>query len=239
MNQMHKTRLARLLLGLCAALPAPALQAQGIPVIDAANNVARAMEHAQSLAKFIEQITVMKNQLETTMRQYQAMTGSRNLGDILNNPLIRDQLPLDAYLVLKNAERGNYEAVAKASARILNEEALTGNHEADKQAVQTRGEQLAIRSKALMEQLQKATTDRMGQLSQLQQQINLATDPKAIQDLQARMLVEQGNIQADKMRADLLIQQLEAEQELLTQQAEKIADTSFSVDAIRAPLPGR
>lgn len=240
MIHTRKSRLATaLLLGLSTTLCSPTLQAQGIPVIDQAGMASRAAEHAESLAKFIEQLRVMGKHLETAERQYQSFTGSRNLGDILNNPLIRDQLPLDVHIILKNAERGNYEAVAKASARILKEETLTGNYETDRQNLDARAEQLAVKSKAMLEQLQTATTARMEQLGQLQGQINLATDPKAIQDLQARMLVEQGNIQADKMRADLLVQQLQAEEALLIQQAEKVADTSFSIDAIRAPLPGR
>ncbi|KAG1251527.1 hypothetical protein G6F65_018317 [Rhizopus arrhizus] len=79
---------------------------------------------------------------------------------------------------------------------------------------------------------------RVKQIDQLQAQINKTTDPKAIADLQARMLVEQANIQADQMRADLLTRQLDAEKALMDQQAEKIAAQSFSIGAIRAPLPG-
>jgi type IV secretion system protein VirB5 len=81
-------------------------------------------------------------------------------------------------------------------------------------------------------------TARVKQVDQLQAKINQAQDPKAIADLQARLLVEQANIQADQTRADILTRQIEAEQALMEQQAEKLADSSFSLGAIRAPLPG-
>lgn len=215
---------------------APA-NASGIPVVDAASIADRAIKHVETLAKYVEQIAVLRDQLESQKRQLEALTGTRNLGDILNNPAIRDALPADARDILR-ASNGGLGGISDAVERIEREERLTGNYEQDKKNLDARAEKIAVRSQAMMEQTQKAMTARVKQVDQLQAKINQAQDPKAIADLQARLLVEQANIQADQTRADMLTRQIEAEQALMEQQAEKLADSSFSLGAIRAPLPG-
>lgn len=216
-----------------AAVP---VQASGIPVVDGASIADRAAKHAESMAKYVEQISVLNNQLESQKRQLEALTGTRNLGDILNNPAIRDALPADARAILRSSN-GGLGGLSDAIERIEREEKLTGNYEQDRKNLDARAEKLTVRSQAMMEQTQKAMTARVKQVDQLQGKINQTEDPKAIADLQARLLVEQANIQADQTRADMLTRQLEAEQALMEQQAEKLADASFSVQAIRAPLP--
>ncbi|WP_028354599.1 type IV secretion system protein [Bordetella petrii] len=209
--------------------------ASGIPVVDGTSIADRAIKHAEAMAKHIEEIAVLKSQLESQARQLASLTGTRNLGDILNNPAIRASLPTDARALLRNVESGE---IRDAVDRIEREERLTGNFETDRRNLDNRATQWALRSQALMEQTQKAMTARMTQVSQLQAQINQTQDPKAIADLQARLLVEQANIQADQTRADMLTRQLEAEQALMQAQADKLAASSFSIEAIRAPLPG-
>lgn len=207
----------------------------GIPVVDGASIADRAVKHAETMLKYAEQIGVLKDQLDNQRRQLESITGVRNLGDILNNPAIRSALPVDARVILRQAESGDFEAILR---RIEREERLTGNYETDRKNLDNRAEQLALRSQALSEQIQKGMTARMQQISQLQAQINMTQDPKAIADLQARLMVEQANVQVDQTRADMLQRQLEAEKALLEAQAEKIAASSLSIDAIHAPLPG-
>lgn len=218
-----------------AATPAHAVS-PGIPVTDGVSIAARAKEHALSIAKYIEQIKTLNDQLENQRRQLAAHTGTRNLGDILNDPAIRQALPPDVQALLRNPTLGNGDLWRKAE-RIIKEERLTGDYATDRAALDKRAEDLAVRSKAMLESAQAGTNARTKQIDQLQARINLTTDPKAIADLQARMLVEQANIQADQTRADLLTRQLQAEQALMQQQADKLAAKSFSVDAIRAPIP--
>lgn len=213
------------------------VHASGIPVVDGASIADRAIKHVETLAKYAEQIEVLKGQLENQKRQLESLTGTRNLGDILNNPAIRDALPADAREILR-ASNGGVGGISDVVERIEREERLTGNYEQDKKNLDARTEKLAVRSQAMMEQTQKAMTARVKQVDQLQAKINQTQDPKAIADLQARLLVEQANIQADQTRADTLTRQIEAEQALMEQQAQKLADSSFSLSAIRAPLPG-
>lgn len=211
-------------------------RAAGIPVVDAASIEKRALEHAAQIAKFVEQIAMMKNQLDQARSHFDAVTGSRNLGDLWKDPRIRAALPSDLQEILTLGNEAN--RISESIDRISKSETLTGSHEMDVAHVARRVRDLAVRSKAVLEQAQEGTTARLNQIDQLQSQINLAVDPKAISDLQARLLVEQANIQADQIRADLLNRQIEAEKELAGLQAREIAARSFSIDAIRAPLPG-
>jgi len=231
-SRRHVASALALALLLNATIPA---QASGIPVVDGASIADRAIKHAATMGKFIEQIEVLRNQLESQRRQLESLTGTRNLGEILNNPSIRALLPDDARSVLRGADGGDLQDILK---RLEVEERLTGNYETDRRNLDNRAAQFKLRSQALMEQTQEAMTARMEQVSQLQAQINQTQDPKAIADLQARLLVEQANIQADQTRADMLTRQLAAEQALMQAQADKLVATSFSIDAIRAPLPG-
>ncbi|WP_313065653.1 P-type DNA transfer protein VirB5 [Achromobacter animicus] len=232
-----RARLAQFLAAVLIANAMAPVHASGIPVVDGASIADRAVKHVETLAKYAEQIAVLKDQLESQKRQLEALTGTRNLGDILNNPAIRDALPADAREILR-ASNGGLSGISDVVERIEREERLTGNYEQDKRNLDARADKLAVRTQAMMEQAQKAMTARVKQVDQLQAKINQTQDPKAIADLQARLLVEQANIQADQTRADTLTRQIEAEQALMEQQAQKLADSSFSLNAIRAPLPG-
>src|SRR5690606_27785204 len=172
--------------------------------------------------------------LESAQRQYAALTGTRNLGDILNNPAIRNSLPTDVKDILSSSGT-SYASIQSSVERIKDEERLTGDFTIDNQALSRRVENLALRSKALFEQAQQGMQTRLSQLDQLQSQINLTTDPKAISELQARLQIEQANIQADQMRADLLSRQLAVEKALIQEQSSRLVkQASFSLEAIHA-----
>lgn len=234
MTITHRTRALALATLLASASP---VFAAGIPVIDTTSMAARAAEHIESIAKYMEQIATLKAQLESAQRQYAALTGTRNLGDILNNPAIRNSLPTDVKDILSSAGT-SYASIQSSVERIKDEERLTGDFTIDNQALSRRVENLALRSKALFEQAQQGMQTRLSQLDQLQNQINLTTDPKAISELQARLQIEQANIQADQMRADLLSRQLAVEKALIQEQSSRLVkQASFSLEAIHAPLP--
>lgn len=234
MTITHRTRALALATLLASASP---VFAAGIPVIDTTSMAARAAEHMESIAKYMEQIATLKAQLESAQRQYAALTGTRNLGDILNNPAIRNSLPTDVKDILSSAGT-SYASIQSSVERIKDEERLTGDFTIDNQALSRRVENLALRSKALFEQAQQGMQTRLSQLDQLQSQINLTTDPKAISELQARLQIEQANIQADQMRADLLSRQLAVEKALIQDQSSRLVkQASFSLEAIHAPLP--
>eukprot|EP01136_Pigoraptor_vietnamica_P035238 Opistho-1_new@100198 len=63
--------------------------AQGIPVIDAANLI-------QTVQQVMNDITAISNQVQQIVQlqhQLNSISGARNLGDIFNNPLLRNYVP--------------------------------------------------------------------------------------------------------------------------------------------------
>ena len=190
--------------------------ASGIPVIDAA-----------SIAKYVEQIAVLRQQLDSAHRQFQALTGTRNLGDLLNNPAIRATLPQDVNKVLTDLE-GVSNALAQSVNNIIGKtNAPVANFAIERNELHERWQRLNATAKALGEQSYKVTTERAQEIDGLQAQINLATDPKAIADLQARLSVAQSNLLADKQRSELALQQIESEKSLLQDRAAVVYQSWF------------
>src|SRR5690606_34185552 len=145
------------------------LNAQGIPVIDNASMAKSALQHAESLAKYLEQINTLKAQLQRAERQFESMTGTRNLGNILNDPSIRAALPEDVRAVLRGSSAGN-DSLENRIEQIKRDEQLTGDYKVDGPALEQRIEWLSLRSNALLDEVQSSTQRRMHQLDQLQDQ---------------------------------------------------------------------
>lgn len=206
-------------------LPGQRALAQGIPVIDPA-----------AIAKYVEQIAILKQQLESTKRQFESLTGTRNLGDLLSNPAIRAALPDDVSLVLKDLQSVSSALASSVNSIMSETNAPVADFSVDRMALQTRFQQLNATAKALTEQSYKMINARLGEIDGLQGQIDLATDPKAIADLQARLTVAQSNLAGDKMRADLAQRQIEAEKDLLKDRAQVIYNGWFDPSLTKGPL---
>ncbi|MEO8924563.1 MAG: type IV secretion system protein, partial [Caldimonas sp.] len=61
----------------------------GIPVID----VAALVQSVQEVMQSVQQITNQIRQIEQLQSQYQAITGVRNLGTVMNNPALQNYIP--------------------------------------------------------------------------------------------------------------------------------------------------
>ena len=191
------------------ALPAAAQ----IPVID-----------ATGIAKQIEQITELKNQLETAktqLTQLQALHGSlnklTNMGDIaalLSNPAVRQALPKD-FVQLEAALSGHGTGAlgsrAETYARDNEVYARAGD---DFYATETRRAQLANAGQvSVAQQVYEAASKRMDGLEDLRRQIGQSEDPKTTLDLQARIGSESAQLQNEllKMQALHMLQQAEVQ----------------------------
>ena len=69
----------------------PPAYAAGIPVIDAANLV----NTLENIEKWKLQLTAMKDQFDQQVQQFQALTGNRGFGTLLNDPVLKKYLPDD------------------------------------------------------------------------------------------------------------------------------------------------
>jgi type IV secretion system protein VirB5 len=79
--------------------------ASGIPIFDGA----AAVSNAEQMAKWVAQIQEMKNQLDQAKQTYSSMTGSRGLGNIMNNPALKNYIPADWQKVYDSVMMGDAE----------------------------------------------------------------------------------------------------------------------------------
>ena len=87
---------------------------KGIPVIDIANLI-------QTLLQVINDFTEIENQIvqiEQLRDQVNSITGSRNLGAVLNNPALQNYVPSNAFNVLNDVDVAG-DAGLTATARAL------------------------------------------------------------------------------------------------------------------------
>ncbi|MBL0726122.1 type IV secretion system protein [Piscinibacter sp. HJYY11] len=170
------------------ALGGTQARAQGIPVIDIANLVQTIMQVLNDYtdtANQIEQLT----QLETQVR---SITGSRNLGQILNNPALRNYIPPEAHAVLNTVTTAGYGGLT-GTARQLRDAAMVYNC-LDRQGTDRTTCQAGLaqpyQQKALLQDAMVAAGGRLRQINGLMDQINATDDQKAAQEIQARIGAE-------------------------------------------------
>ena len=184
-----------------------------IPVID-----------PTAIAKQIEQITELRNQLETAknqLTQLQNLHGSlnklTNMGDIaalLSSPAVRQALPKDLGQ-LEAALKGQGSGALGSRAETYRQEnevyARAGD---DFYATESRRAQLGNAGQvSVAQQVYEAASKRMDGLDELRRQIGQSEDPKTTLDLQARIGSESAQLQNEilKMQALAMLQQAEAQ----------------------------
>ncbi len=207
---------ARLLLASLLAVPPIAARAGGIPVIDV-TAIANLM---QQITYWQQQLAGMTDQLNQLQQTYGAMTGTRGMQSLL--PLTdrqRNYLPPDAAELLAAAS-GTSASYAGLSTRIqsaVTANALLSRTQLDAMTPEMRqlveaGRQSAAIASALSQTAYQNTSQRFGALRQLITTIGAAGDPKAIQDLQARIATEQAMLTNEQTKLQTLYQMAQADQ---------------------------
>lgn len=181
----------------------------GIPVIDVSNLMQSIMEVLNSVEQISNQVSQIQNQVEQIERAQQtldSMTGSRNLGNILNNPAFHTYLPpnaIDTY----NALVDGYDALNGAARTMRDAEMLYNCLDKPAGPARRRCQATLARpyqQKAFMQQAIQTSNSRIAQINSLMQQINTTTDPKAIGELQARIDAENAMLLNEMARAQYL-----------------------------------
>jgi type IV secretion system protein VirB5 len=170
------------------ALSAAPAQAQGIPVIDAANL-------AQAIQQVIHDITAINNQVQQITQlqnQLNSLNGSRMLGQILNSPLLNNYVPAEAYTLVNAVTASGYDGL-NATAKSLRDQGLVYNCMDLDGAVRTACQATLAQPyqhKGLLQDAMRAAAGRLGQINALMDQVNATTDQKAVQEIQARIGAE-------------------------------------------------
>ncbi|QBC45839.1 P-type DNA transfer protein VirB5 [Iodobacter fluviatilis] len=202
---------------LVAAFATQHANATGIPVVDVANLA----QTVQQVITAADQLAQMKSQLDQMKQQYDAISGMRGLGDIFNDPALRDALPSDWRQVYDGVKNGKYQGISgtakaiKDANRIFgcDQQGLTGNRLALCQEQEARNAQ----NRDLANQAYDAASKRIDQITQLGKQINTTSDPKAIAELQARITNEMNAIQNEQTKLQLMKQIADIEKETYRQ----------------------
>jgi type IV secretion system protein VirB5 len=175
------------LIGICLSK----IHAAGIPVFD-----------ASTFAQAVESISQLKKQVEQQKAQYSAMTGSRNMGTIMNDPKLRQGLPGDWQTIYDKVKRGEISGI--------NVTALKGTLSSTNVDQQRYYDTLASNKGMTMVAYDK-TLDRLNNIEALMQRIDTTKDTKEAQDLMARVSAEQAMIQNEQTRLSLMMKLQEAE----------------------------
>lgn len=204
-----------------------------IPVTDvaqnaqtAAHNVATVAQWAKDIAEMKAQFDMLNNQYQQMEKDYEAVTGSRGLGNIMNDPAFRDYLPNDWQGVYDSVKNSGYSglsgtgkdvyqanAIYDLCATILKDDERTACEAQSVKGAQDKGFALDA---------YKAAQDRIGQIDQLMSQINATQDPKAIAELQGRIAAEQANIQNEQTKLQMYSMVAAAEDQIQQQRQREL-----------------
>jgi len=225
---MKRAKLNLVLAGIVALLGvAPAAHAQ-FAVID----VAAINQLIQQVQTAVKQLQTAENQLTQAQQQYQSLTGTRGMQNLLSGTT-RNYLPTDTASLqgTLTGTGGAYGALASSvqsslsANAVLSPSALAALSPSEQAAVQSQRQSVALQQ-GISQQALSNSSGRFASMQQLINTIGTATDPKAILDLEARISAEEGMLQAEQTKLQVLYQtvlaQSAAEQQRSREQA--IAD---------------
>lgn len=186
-----------------------------IPVTDAALNMQTGLNQAQTMAQWAMQIAEMKSQYdqmttdyELAKQQYSAITGSRGLGAVDYDSSIGGAITDTAEL---------WGSTSK-SKQIIADEKLTGSAAQMRTNIDTRSLQTAAARKASSLSAAQGAKQRLTQIEQLMGRISSTADQKAIEEVQARIAIEQAALANEQNRHQINMQAALAEEALIKEQ---------------------
>ena len=158
------------------------VSASGIPTFDGA----AAANAIQSLLQMKTQIENQIKQLTELKSQVQAMTGSRNMGNLLKDAA-KSQIPAEWSSLYDSVKNTDYKSL------------LNGKSYKPETALQLLANNEAMSKKAFDELSQQ-----LGAIDKLREEINKTQDIKAATDLQNRIATEQAKINNTQAKLDMM-----------------------------------
>jgi len=195
-------------------------------------DVASVTQLIQQVKTAVQELQTAENELTQARQSYQSLTGTRGMQNLLSgtnrNYLPTDVTSLEATLT---GAGGSYGALATSvqtalsTNAVLSPTALGSLSVAERNAITSQRQVVALQQGVSGQALANGS-GRFAQMQQLITTIGGAQDPKAILDLQARISAEQGMLQAEQTKLQVLYQTLRAQQaaEEQTSREQAIAD---------------
>lgn len=177
-------------------------QAQGIPVIDAANLI-------QTVQQVMNDITAINNQVQQIVQlqdQLRSISGIRNLGDVFNNPLLQNYVPAEAYTLINTVNTAGYSGL-NGTAKALRDLHMVYNCLDRSGDDQTRCQATLAQpyqQKGMLQDAMKSAAGRLTQIQSLMRQINATVDQKAVLEIQARIGAENALLAHEMSQVQML-----------------------------------
>lgn len=224
---MRRRLLLALLFAATAFMASPGAKA-GIPVIDVtavANLMQQIMYWQQQISSMQKQYDQLKASRDQLAQTHGAMTGTRGMEQLLPIPeLARNYLP-PSYGELMSTLNGSttgYAGLANHVQSIMRANSVLSGTQMNALSPELRqiveqGRQSAALLNGMTQSAYQNTSQRFSTLQQLINRIATAQDPKAIQDLQARIQAEQSMLTNEQTKLQSLYQVAQS-QELMRKQ---------------------
>lgn len=197
-----------------------------IPVTDGASIAQQVAAQVETIAKWKMQYDQMTSQINQMKQQYESLTGSRGLGNILNNPALREYLPADWQGVYDAVKTGGYAGLSGRAQSIYEDtkafDACAHFKIADQRTACEAQAVKGAQDKAFALDAYDKAKSRLNQIDQLMAKINDTPDPKAIAELQGRIAAEQAMIQNEQTKLQMYAMVAAAEDRLQEQRAHEM-----------------
>jgi type IV secretion system protein VirB5 len=181
------------------------------------SDIPGAMNQVATMAKWAAQFQQMTQQIDRMKDEYAAITGNRGLGQVLNNPSLRNYLPDEWANIYDQVRSGKLAGISGQALSILSTEGFdltaTGG--------QKRQQDVLAANKAMTMQAYNATLARLKNINALMLQADATQDMKAAADLQNRMAAENAMIHNEQTRLILMTQLEYAESKLADEQQKR------------------
>lgn len=197
-----------------------------IPVTDSASIAQQVTNQVETVAKWKMQYDQMITQIGQLKQQYASVTGSRNLGQILNNAELRDYLPEDWQAVYDSVKHNGYAGLSGTGLMVYDQNKVYDacQHQTITQqriACETQAVKGAQDKGFALDAYDKAKS-RIDQIDQLMAKIDQTPDPKAIAELQGRLTAEQALIQNEQTKLQMYQMVANAEDRVQQQRQKEI-----------------
>lgn len=193
-------------------LGAPAAQAQGIPVIDVAN----LLQTIQQVMNDITEINNQVQQIQQLQSQLSSMNGQRLLGLVDNDPRLRNYVPANAFTFVNAVDTGGYSGLTETGKSLRDAAMLYNCLDLDGGARTTCQAGLAqpYQQKGLLQDAMGAASRRLSQINALMARIDATADPKAVQEIQARIGAENALLAHEASQVQMLHAMADSEERI-------------------------
>jgi type IV secretion system protein VirB5 len=194
-----------------------------------------------NIAQYAKQVAVLGQQYTQLQQTYSSLNGLRNVGNLMNNALLTQYLPPDlqkAFMALKNGQGGALGGISGSLNQIAASNQAQSCAQTSVNAATIRSCNQAWQTMSMNKFVGQAgydqTASNIKNLQQFVGAITTSSDPKSLQDLQARIAVEQVKMQNEQMKLQTVAMMQRADEDLA-----RARNAQTTQQALMAPMEMR